>query len=328
MNADRLLAYYERIADAPDAIVRFRRFILDLAVRGKLVEQEPNDEPASELLKRIATKKARLVKTRKTKSRDVLNGVNSDEFPFGIPAAWCWVRFGNIADYSAGRTPSRNEPSFWNSGDRAWVSIADMKDGETLTSTKETVTKKAARQIFGAEPEQVGTIIMSFKLTIGKIARLGIPAYHNEAIISIRPYVSDLDSHLFKVLPIFARQGNTKGAIKGATLNRKSISNILIPLPPLAEQHRIVAKVDELMALCDRLEVARAEREATRDRLSAASLARLNVPDPDPTVFQGHAAFALRKLRSSHHPPRSDQGSPPDHPQPRRARQAGGAGPK
>ena len=296
MNADRLLAYYERIADAPDAIVRFRRFILDLAVRGKLVEQEPNDEPASELLKRIATKKARLVKTRKTKSRDVLNGVNSDEFPFGIPAAWCWVRFGNIADYSAGRTPSRNEPSFWNSGDRAWVSIADMKDGETLTSTKETVTKKAARQIFGAEPEQVGTIIMSFKLTIGKIARLGIPAYHNEAIISIRPYVSDLDSHLFKVLPIFARQGNTKGAIKGATLNRKSISNILIPLPPLAEQHRIVAKVDELMALCERLEAARAEREATRDRLATASLARLNAPAPDPTVFQGHAAFAFENL--------------------------------
>ena len=296
MNADRLLAFYERIADAPYAITRLRRFILNLAVRGQLVEQDPNDEPASELLKRIATKKARLVKTRKTKSRDVLNGVNSDEFPFGIPAAWCWVRFGNIADYSAGRTPSRNEPSFWNSGDRAWVSIADMKDGETLTSTKETVTKKAARQVFGAEPEQVGTIIMSFKLTIGKIARLGIPAYHNEAIISIRPYVSDLDSHLFKVLPIFARQGNTKGAIKGATLNRKSISNILIPLPPLAEQHRIVAKVDKLMALCDRLEVARAEREATRDRLATASFARLNVPDPDSTVFQGHAAFVLENL--------------------------------
>ena len=296
MNADRLLAFYERIADAPYAITRLRRFILNLAVRGKLVEQDPNDEPASELLKRIATKKARLVKTRKTKSRDVLNGVNSDEFPFGIPAAWCWVRFGNIADYSAGRTPSRNEPSFWNSGDRAWVSIADMKDGETLTSTKETVTKKAARQVFGAEPEQVGTIIMSFKLTIGKIARLGIPAYHNEAIISIRPYVSDLDSHLFKVLPIFARQGNTKGAIKGATLNRKSISNILIPLPPLVEQRRIVAKVDELMALCDRLEVARAEREATRDRLATASLARLNAPDPDPSVFKGHAVFAFENF--------------------------------
>ena len=70
----------------------------------------------------------------------------------------------------------------------------------------------------------------------------------------------------------------------------------LVPLPPLAEQHRIVAKVDELMAACDGLEAARAEREATRDRLTAASLARLDAPDPDPMAFQNHAAFALDNL--------------------------------
>ena len=99
-----------------------------------------------------------------------------------------------------------------------------------------------------------------------------------------------------KCCPFLRDKGNTKGAIKGATLNRKSISNILIPLPPLVEQRRIVAKVDELMALCDRLEVARAEREATRDRLSAASLARLNAPDLDSTTFRNHAAFVLENF--------------------------------
>ena len=296
MNADRLLAHYEKVADAPDAIPRLRHFILDLAVRGKLVEQDPNDEPASELLTRIAKEKARLMKVGKIRRHDALPTVKSDESPFGIPATWCWTRFGNTADFSAGRTPARKEPSFWNSGDHAWVSIADMKDGETLTSTKETVTKKAAKQVFGAEPKRVGTVIMSFKLTIGKIARLGIPAYHNEAVISIRPYTSDLERYLFKALPIFARQGNTKGAIKGATLNRNSISNILIPLPPLTEQHRIVAKVDELVALCEQLEAARTKRETTRDRLTAASLARLDAPDPDPAVFQNYAAFALDNL--------------------------------
>ena len=297
MNADWLLAHYERIADAPEAVPRLRRFILDLAVRGKLVEQDPNDEPAVELLKRIAEEKAeRVGKARETKSRSELPTVKIDEFPFEIPAKWCWARFGNIVDFSAGRTPSRNEPSYWKSGDHAWVSIADMEDGKPLTATKETISKKAAKQVFRSEPEQIGTIIMSFKLTIGKIARLGIPAYHNEAIISIRPHISEFGSHLFKVLPFFARQGKTKGAIKGATLNRASISNILIPLPPLAEQHRIVAKVDELMALCDRLEAARTERESTRDQLSAASLVRLNAPDLDPVVFRNHAAFALENL--------------------------------
>ena len=75
MNAERLLAHYERIADAPDAIARLRRFILDLAVRGKLVPQDPNDEPASELLKRIAAEKARLVKAGEIrKPRDLSDG--------------------------------------------------------------------------------------------------------------------------------------------------------------------------------------------------------------------------------------------------------------
>ena len=296
MNAEHLLAHFDRIADAPDAIPRLRRFVLDLAVRGKLVPQDPNDEPASELLKRILTEKARLVKAGKTGKDKVLPTIKIDEVPFRIPGKWCWVRFGNIADFSAGRTPPRNEPSFWNTGDYPWISIADMNDSETLTATRETVSKASAKRIFRSDPQQVGTIIMSFKLTIGKIARLGIPAYHNEAIISIRLYVAHLDPYLFKVLPFFARQGNTKGAIKGETLNRESLSNLLFPLPPLAEQHRIVAKVDELMAFCDRLEAARVEREATRDRMATASLARLNAPDPDPATFQNHAAFALNNL--------------------------------
>ncbi len=294
MNAARLLAHYEKIADAPDAIARLRRFVLDLAVRGKLVAQDPKDEPASELLKRIAKAKARLVKTGELRVRPALPVVIEDEAPFGIPSSWRWVRFSNIVDFSAGRTPSRHEPSFWNTGDYSWVSIADMDDGKVLFATKETVSELAREQLFGSEPEAPGTIIMSFKLTIGKIARLGVRAFHNEAIISIHPHLTDIDKYLFRVLPQFARQGDTKGAIKGATLNRDSISNILLPLPPLAEQRRIVAKVDELMGLCDRLEAARAAREATRDRLAAASLARLNAPDPE--TLQDDARFVLDAL--------------------------------
>jgi len=222
--------------------------------------------------------------------------VESINQPHPIPNNWSWVRFGNIVDFSAGRTPSRNDASFWNTGDYPWVSIADMEDGKVIESTKETVSEKARKVAFKSEPEQPGTMIMSFKLTIGKIARLGILAFHNEAIISIRPTLADLDPYLFKVLPDLARGGDTKGAIKGATLNRESISNILTPLPPLAEQHRIVAKVDELMALLDRLEAARTAREATRDRLTAASLARLTTSDTSAQQFPAHARFALDAL--------------------------------
>jgi type I restriction enzyme S subunit len=286
LNADQLLKYYDRVANASGAIPRLRRFIFDLAVRGALVAQHSSDEPISVTLTQIENNRV---------SESSL-AAGEDKTWFAIPETWRWVRLGDIVDFSAGRTPSRNDPSFWNTGDYAWVSIADMRDGQVITTTKESISTKAQAQLFRSEPEPPGTIIMSFKLTIGKIARLGLAAFHNEAIISIKPLLAELDSYLFKVLPQFARAGQTKNAIKGATLNRRSISNILLPLPPLAEQHRIVAKVDELMTLCDDIEAARTKRESMRDRFAIATLARLNAADPNPAVLADRARFAIQSL--------------------------------
>ena len=96
MNADRLLAHYEQIADAPDAIAHLRRFILDLAVRGRLVEQDPADEPASELLKRIAAAKARLVRDGEIRRPRVLPDVARDEQLIKPPQGWNWTRLGGL----------------------------------------------------------------------------------------------------------------------------------------------------------------------------------------------------------------------------------------
>ena len=105
MNAGRLLAHYEKIADAPDAILRLRRFILDLAVRGKLVEQDPSDEPASELLKRIAAEKVRMVKAGEIRKSKPLPKVDEDA-DFGIPSTWCWTRLGVVTSYiQRGKSP-------------------------------------------------------------------------------------------------------------------------------------------------------------------------------------------------------------------------------
>jgi len=297
MNADRLLALFEEISEAPYAISRLRRFILDLAVRGKLVEQDPEDEPAEELLGRIAEERFYQNKARKGQRQVQLADELIDD-PFDIPQSWQWSKLAEVTRFSAGRTPARSESGFWSPGYFPWASIADMEDGEPLRKTKEMVSKLARDAVFRAEPEPAGTMIMSFKLTIGKMARLAIPAFHNEAIISIHPYLENLDPYLFKVIPMFAKAAQTKGAVKGATLNRDSVSRILIPLPPLAEQHRIVAKVDELMALCDQLEAARQERQQCRERLVAASLQRLNQPSDDQEAFHSDARFALQVLPS------------------------------
>ena len=107
MNAERLLALYERVAEAPDAIARLRRFILDLAVRGKLVPQDPNDEPASGLLKRIAKERAEHIS--RGEIRQVKLSAHPINFPFELPSSWVWLRLGETGNIFSGN--SINEPT-------------------------------------------------------------------------------------------------------------------------------------------------------------------------------------------------------------------------
>ena len=293
MNTKRFLALYDHVAEAPGAIPRLRQYILNLAVGGKLVGQDANEEPASELLKRSLDAKAEQLDARKVKQGRNYETVSSEIFQYELPETWQLVAFENLVEFSAGRTPSRKDPSFWDAENYPWVSISDIDDGKTLIKTKESVSAKARNEVYKCAPTPIGTTIMSFKLSIGKIARLGIAAFHNEAIISIHPYLQELDPYLFKVLPNIARSGDVKAAIKGATLNRKSISNLLIPLPPLQEQHRIVDKVDELMALCDKLEEAQTGHEDKRVLLTRANSARLSTTKSDIDRFRSSAKFTI-----------------------------------
>lgn len=126
--------------------------------------------------------------------------------------------------------------------------ISDMVDGGIIDITKECVSEIAANKIFNTSLSPKGSLLMSFKLTIGKISILGTDSFHNEAIVTILPFVNDkrLKTLLFTFLPLLSQQGESKDAIKGKTLNSKSLYNILIPLPPLAEQFRIIERVTQL----------------------------------------------------------------------------------
>lgn len=236
---------------------RLKKSILQEAIEGRLVPQDPNDEPASVLLDKIRKEKTRLVKEGKLKKKDLEETpVEDDEIPFNIPESWTWIRFGDLVFTSTGKTPARGEVVYWSSNDYPWVSISDMKQGEVVNSTKEFISKKAANDCFHNEISKKGTLIMSFKLTVGRTSILGMDAFHNEAIISIKTY-ADNDNYtrdyLAYILPIIANSGDSKDAIKGKTLNSKSIYNLLVPLPPLAEQKRIVAKIEEVIKEIDKL---------------------------------------------------------------------------
>ena len=256
---DQIMPLVDEYAEAYDKLKKLddgfndklKQSLLQYAMEGKLVKQDPNDEPASVLLEKIAEEKARLIREKKIKRTKKLPEVTDDEKPFEIPDSWEWVRLGNLVRFTLGKTPKRSMPEYWESGTIPWVSISDLNNA-TLKQTKEHITPKAYSEVFGETISTAGTMLMSFKLTIGKVSILGIDAVHNEAIISIYPYIDAnkiIRDYLYKVLPFISQHGDFNTAIKGKTLNKKSLSNLLIPLPPLAEQKRIVAKLDQLMSI-------------------------------------------------------------------------------
>ena len=300
MNAEHLLTHFDRIANAPDAIPRLRRFILDLAVRGKLVEQNPNDEPASELLKRIAAEKARLVKAGEIQKPPQMPLIDCNSSLFGAPPGWAWARLLEISrKIHYGFTASANQ---------------QIDNVRLLRITDIQHNKVEWRSVPGCEIDKKA--LPSFKLETGDIliARTGGTIGKSFLVVEL-PVVAVFASYLIRVQgshEIYARYlklflespiywTQLREGARGAgqpNVNGQTLGTMLVPLPPFAEQHRIVAKADELMALCDRLEAAHTERETTRNRLASASLARLNAPDPDPVVFRNDAAFALDNLTS------------------------------
>ena len=293
MNADQLLAHYEQVADAPDAIPRLRRFILDLAVRGKLVEQDPADEPASELLKRVEAEKARLVNAGKIRKKAASDPIMVDA-PFDLPRNWAWVSIGTAFLYDAGakRGPKALDQSLW---------LLELENIEKDTGRLVLRVRSAEGASQSTKSEFLPGDILYGKLRpyLNKVLVADEPGYSTTEIVAIRPYLPLCSEYCALALrrPDFVKYVTRLG--QGTKMPRLRTEDAVVapfPLPPLAEQHRIAAKVDELMALCDRLEAARAEREATRDRLTAASLVRLDAPDPDPATFRVHAAFALENL--------------------------------
>lgn len=122
-----------------------------------------------------------------------------------------------------------------------------MIDYGTVTNTKESVSEYAAKALGSISLK--GSLIMSFKLTVGRTSVLGIDAYHNEAIITIAPFADECFAtrdYLFWILPLISNFGESKDAIKGKTLNSKSLYNLLIPLPPIKEQMRITQQISTI----------------------------------------------------------------------------------
>ncbi|RLI47531.1 MAG: restriction endonuclease subunit S, partial [Candidatus Thorarchaeota archaeon] len=156
-----------------------------------------------------------------------------------LPEEWEVVRLGDIANLKIGRTPARKEKRFWSDGIIPWVSISDLNNS-LVTQTRERISEFAFKEVFRGNYVPAGSLLLSFKLTIGKVGILGMPAVHNEAIASVFPEESKIfKEFLFYLFQNLDFTGSLDAYVKGKTLNKKKLLTLPIPLPPLPEQRAI-----------------------------------------------------------------------------------------
>ena len=278
-----LLSNLDLLATAPGGVARLRELILTLAVQGKLVSQDPADEPASELLKKIRVEKDRLIAAGKIKRDKPVVEIADEEKPFELPQGWEWVRLNTLLQkIGAGSTPRGGREVYTQSGVKFLRSQNVWDDGLRLTGVAFIDPKTHARM--------AGTVVLPndllFNITGASIGRCAVvPSDFDEANVSqhvtiVRTVLPALNAFLHRVLVSRHVQQTVMDVQVGVSREGLSIAKLghfLIPLPPLAEQSRIVTRVEELMRLCDALE-AKGQLEATQHaQLVSTLLGQLTV---------------------------------------------------
>lgn len=266
------------LAGAPNGIKKLRELILELAVRGKLVPQDSGDEPASALLKQIAHERARLVAEGKIKKPKPLEKIAAEEWPFVLPAGWEWSRLGHVSTYiQRGKGPAYVVESDFRVVSQKCVRWTGLDLQPARFIAPESLVKYESIRFLRS-----GDILWNSTGT-GTIGRACVveKCSEDEQLVA--------DSHVTVVrptglLPVFlwrwiqspsvqsALEGNASGTTNQIELNTSTVIAHVAPIPPLTEQHRIVAKVDELMALCDRLEAQQDDAESAHAQLVQALL--------------------------------------------------------
>lgn len=235
--------------------------ILQWAIQGKLVEQRPEEGTAEELYWQIQAEKQRLIKEGKIKKEKPLPEIAEEEKPFKIPESWKWVRLGEICKIINGFTPKKTNQDFWDNGTIPWFTIEDIRrQGRFITTTQQRITNKAL-------PKNSEKLIPSDAVLLCCTASIGEYAYTKIALTTNQQFNALVigASYEFFLYPMYLYEyvqtlKNTIISKAGRTtfnfLSVGKLSNFLLPVPPLAEQKRIVAKIEELLPYIDRYEQA------------------------------------------------------------------------
>ncbi|MBW4179601.1 restriction endonuclease subunit S [Morganella morganii] len=271
-NWARISQYFDTLFTNEASIDALKQTILQLAIMGKLVPQDPNDEPAFELLKRIEQEKAELVKQGKIKKQKPLPPVSDEEKPFELPVGWGWVRLGDIGTISGGGTPSKNNEEYWL-GDIPWLSPKDMKVDYISTAEFNISELAVANSSVRIIPNNSILFVVR-----GMILAHTFPVAINKKEVTINQDMKSITSHLFNMdFLLNLMKGMSRNVLSlvdrsshgTCKLVSEKLFNLQIPLPPLSEQSRINNRIEELVSLCDTL----------KSRLQSAQQTQLHLAD-------------------------------------------------
>ena len=235
---------------------------------GKLVQQDTNDEPASELLNRIAAEKTRLINEKKLKKTKAPSPIDTAEEPFSLPLGWSWSYLGQTGIGATGKTPKTSNSANFG-GDIEFIGPGQISPTGELSKPDKYLTEKGIK---GSTEALRGDILMvCIGGSIGKSVVSEQRIAFNQQINAISPIHISSEFLNSAVSTDFFYRSVLEKSTGSATpiINRSKWENLLVPIPPLAEQHRIVAKVDELMALCDTL----------KSTINSANAIQLNLTD-------------------------------------------------
>ena len=284
---------------------KLRQKILDLAIRGKLVPQDPNDEPASVLLERIRAEKEQLIKEGKIKRSKKSAASDTSHYknvPFEVPESWCWTTLGEIGNWQAGATPSRMRKDYYG-GNIPWLKTGDLTDGY-IYEIPETITDKALEETSVKLNPTGSVLIAMYGATIGKIGILTFPATTNQACCACVDYKAVTQKYLFNFLlshkEEFVKMG---GGGAQPNISKEKIISTLIPIPPIAEQNRIADEIERLITFIEAIELNQGRLEQSlklcKERILDMALSGKLIPqdqDDEPAIE------LLRKINPSFTP--------------------------
>jgi type I restriction enzyme, S subunit len=286
--------FFTELTHQQTLLDKLRQAILQEAIEGKLTaawrKENPTVEPAAQLLARIRAEKAQLVKEKKIAPQKTLSPIKADEIPFELPEGWVWVKLEEIASVGTGATPLTSEKEYYG-GDINWMTSSDTGK-RFVTSTTTKITHKALKET-NCKIYPVGTLVIAMYgqgKTRGQITELKIETATNQACAAISLYLFDEAMNQYVKLFFQKIYDEIRELAQGGAqpnLNMGKIKSTMIPLPPLAEQKAIVAKVESLLARCEELAQQNIAAQSHAAQLMQAVLKEAFQYNGQPTAGQG-----------------------------------------